>query len=519
MRHIFLYGPPGVGKSTLGRLLAERLSRPFIDLDAEIEAVSGQPIADLMKTRGEPFFRDLESAQLRAVISRPPAVIALGGGALLRPENRALAEACGRVILLWADEATLRERLAFQPHTRPLLAEDLSGKLSALLARRAAHYESFEFRVANTSQQPEKTLEKIQQKAGTYHITNTGAAHDILPLSSDFSELADALQWAGLEPPLALVTDSNIAPHYAEVILARLQSAGWGSAEAFHRIILPPGEEQKNAATLQGLWRQFLECGLDRKSTVLALGGGVIGDLTGFAAATFMRGVPWVNIPTSLLAMVDAALGGKTGIDLPEGKNLAGAFYPPRLVLVNPAVLKTLPVAEFRSGLAEVVKHGVIGDPELFALCAQGWDAVQSNLDDMIQRAMAVKIRIVESDPYERGVRAALNLGHTVGHAVEAVSNFTIRHGEAVAIGMAAEARLAERMGLTAPSLAEQIATALRGLGLPTDIPSQLPRQALIHAMRADKKREKQVVRFALPAEIGRVETGVPVQDLNLVFD
>ncbi|MEJ5226106.1 MAG: bifunctional shikimate kinase/3-dehydroquinate synthase, partial [Anaerolineales bacterium] len=440
MRHIFLYGPPGVGKSTLGRLLAERLARPFIDLDAEIEAASGQPIADVMKAHGEPFFRDLESAQLRAVVERAPSVIALGGGALLRPENRALAESSGRVILLWADETTLRERLASQPHIRPLLAEDLSGKLSDLLAHRKAHYESFEFRVANISQQPEETLEKIQQKTGTYHIVNGGAAHDILPLPGDFSRLADALQWAGLRPPLALVTDSNIAPRYAEFILVQLQSAGWGSAEAFHQIILPPGEEQKNAATLQGLWRQFLEAGLDRKSTVLALGGGVIGDLTGFAAATFMRGVPWVNIPTSLLAMVDASLGGKTGIDLPEGKNLAGAFYPPRLVLVNPSVLKTLPVAEFRSGLAEVVKHGVIGDPELFALCAQGWDAVQSHLDDVIQRAMAVKIRIVEADPYERGVRAALNLGHTVGHAVEAVSNFTIRHGEAVAIGMAAEA-------------------------------------------------------------------------------
>lgn len=518
MRHIFLYGPPGVGKSTLGRLLAERLARPFIDLDAEIEAAAGQSVAKLMETRGEPFFRDLESAQLRAAIDRAPSVIALGGGALLRPENRALAETHGIVVLLWADEPALRARLESAETTRPLLSGDISAKLSDLLARRRAHYDSFELRVANIGQSLKTIFENIQRIIGQYRISGMGGGYDVLTLPADFSTLGGVLRHAGLRPPLALVSDLNIAPHYADKVFTALQAAGWGTAEDMHAIILPPGEENKNVNTLQLLWGRFLEAGMDRKSTVLALGGGVIGDLTGFAAATFMRGVPWVNIPTTLLAMVDASLGGKTGIDLPEGKNLAGAFYPPRLVLVSPAVLGTLPVEEFRSGLAEVVKHGLINDPGLFEICAQGWDAVQSRREEVIQRAMAVKIRVIEEDPYERGWRAALNLGHTVGHAVESVSNFTIRHGEAVAIGMVAEARLAERMGLAAPGLAGQIAATLGRLGLPTEIPPELSREALVQSMRADKKREKQLVHFALPAEIGRVQVGVPVQDLQMIF-
>ena len=196
------------------------------------------------------------------------------------------------------------------------------------------------------------------------------------------------------------------------------------------------------------LWKSFLENGLDRKSTVIALGGGVVGDMAGFAASTYMRGINWIAVPTTLLSMVDASLGGKTGFDLPEGKNLIGAFYPPKLVLADPSLLLTLPERELRSGMAEVVKHGIISDPELFALCARGLDWVKNNLEEVVKRAMAVKIKVIEEDPYEKGFRAALNLGHTVGHAVELVSKFNLRHGEAIAIGMVAEAKYSARVGL-----------------------------------------------------------------------
>jgi 3-dehydroquinate synthetase len=240
--------------------------------------------------------------------------------------------------------------------------------------------------------------------------------------------------------------------------------------------------------------------------------------MAGFAASSFMRGVSWVAVPTTLLSMVDASLGGKTGFDLPEGKNLVGSFYPPKLVLADPHLLRTLPDEELISGLAEVVKAGIISDLELFNLCARGLDWVKDHLEEMVKRAMAVKIQIIEEDPYERGIRAALNLGHTVGHAVELVSKFQIRHGEAVAIGMVVEARLAERLTVATKGVSEVIAGSLSALSLPVHIPRELPREDLIRAMHRDKKKSNGFVRFALPAEIGRVEL-VDVDDLEMVLE
>jgi 3-dehydroquinate synthase len=266
------------------------------------------------------------------------------------------------------------------------------------------------------------------------------------------------------------------------------------------------------------LWRGCTQAGLDRKSTIIALGGGVVGDLAGFAAATFMRGCNWVAVPTTLLAMVDASLGGKTGFDLPEGKNLVGAFHPPRLVLADPNVLSTLPERELRAGLAEIVKHGVIAEPELFELCARGWDAVTARLPEVARRGMAVKVKIIEEDPYEKGIRAALNLGHTVGHAVELVSGFRLLHGEAVAIGMVAEARLAERLTVAGQGLSDALAETLTELGLPVEIPENMDRGELIRAMRMDKKKAAGVVRFALPVKIGEVKVGVEVENLEDVL-
>jgi 3-dehydroquinate synthetase len=215
--------------------------------------------------------------------------------------------------------------------------------------------------------------------------------------------------------------------------------------------------------------------------------------------------------------MVDASLGGKTGFDLPEGKNLIGSFYPPQLILADPQVLRTLPEAEFTSGLAEVVKHGIISDPELFYLCARGMDCVKDNLEQIVRQAMAVKIKIIEEDPYEKGFRAALNLGHTVGHAVELVSKFQLRHGEAVAIGMVAEARLAESLAVAGKGLSDRIRAVLSAVGLPVQIPEELPREEILHTMRMDKKKNAKAIRFALPAEIGKVEL-VEVTDLETVL-
>jgi shikimate kinase / 3-dehydroquinate synthase len=271
-------------------------------------------------------------------------------------------------------------------------------------------------------------------------------------------------------------------------------------------IAVPAGEAHKNLETISQLWQGFLAAGMDRKSTVIALGGGVIGDMAGFAASTYMRGIAWVGVPTTLLSMVDASLGGKTGFDLPQGKNLIGSFYPPKLVLADPELLKTLPEAELISGMAEVVKHGIISDPQLFELCGRGLDWVKEHTEEVVKRAMAVKIKVIEEDPYEKGIRAALNLGHTVGHAVELVSKFKLRHGEAIAIGTVAEAKYAAWIGLAGVGLVEAVTKSFEALGLPTQIPGELPREEIIRAMRVDK------------VEIGKVEL-VDVIDLESVLE
>jgi 3-dehydroquinate synthetase len=240
--------------------------------------------------------------------------------------------------------------------------------------------------------------------------------------------------------------------------------------------------------------------------------------MAGFAAATFMRGVDWVVVPSTLLSIVDASLGGKTGFDLPEGKNLIGSFHSPRLVLADTQVLDTLPEAELRSGLAEVVKHGIIADPVLFELASRGLGFVKSNLDQIVRRAVAVKIKIIEEDPYEKGFRASLNLGHTLGHAVETVSRFRLRHGEAVAIGMVVEAKLAEKLKMAEKGLSKKIAEALYSLGLPVELPINMSPEELIQAMQFDKKKKGEIICFALPVEIGRVQVNVEVKDLELLF-
>jgi 3-dehydroquinate synthase len=309
------------------------------------------------------------------------------------------------------------------------------------------------------------------------------------------------------------VTDENVAKFHLDKLRSVVRDHGC----ELKSIIIPAGEDHKNLETVNGLWKSFLENGLDRKSTVIALGGGVIGDMTGFAASTYMRGIDWIAIPTTLLSMVDASLGGKTGFDLPEGKNLIGSFYPPKLVLADPSFLFSLPERELRSGMAEVVKHGIISDPELFDLCSRGLDWVKDNLEEIVKRAIAVKIKVIEDDPYEKGIRATLNLGHTVGHAVELVSNFELRHGEAIAIGMISEAKYAEKTGVAKKGLSGEIANVLTKLGLPTSIPEELPRAEILRTMRVDKKKNATSIRFALPVEIGKVEL-VDVKELESVL-
>ena len=512
MPHIFLYGPPGTGKSTIGKILAHNLKLPYYDLDREIEANIGRSIPDIMAQEGEEMFRAYESSALKSFVGFKDSVISLGGGALLRESNRVIAEQDGIVLLLMAELSTLLSRLKNDSGKRPLLAGDLNSKLTSLLEKRREHYNSFLLKLYVDGKTAEENSKQAQLALGRHHLSAMGE-YDVIVWQRNAKFLGEALRLREMKNPI-VVTDNRVASFHLDAILNSLQAARFERKS----VTIPSGEEHKNLETISHLWKSFLENGLDRKSTVIALGGGVIGDMAGFAASTYMRGIDWVGVPTTLLSMVDASLGGKTGFDLAEGKNLIGSFYPPKLVLADPSLLLTLPDRELRSGMAEVVKHGIISDPDLFAMCQRGMDWVKSNLEEVVKHAMAVKIKVIEEDPYEKGIRAALNLGHTVGHAVELVSKFELRHGEAISIGMVAEAKYAARVGLASQSTVEAIESTLSALGLPIRIPEDMPRDRIVQAMRVDKKKNAKSIRFALPIEIGKVEL-VNVDDLESVLE
>lgn len=514
MNHIFLYGPPGSGKSAVGRILANNIGLDFVDLDAEIEHFIGSSISQILSEWGESGLRDIESTALRRVTRAPARVIALTADTLLRSQDRTRAESRGTVVFLTAEMDILLERIKPEADSHPLVSGDIQERLSALMEKRAAHYRTFETRVATDGLSAEDVAWYIQVTLGRFHVRGMGQPYDVYVQSGGFDNLGEMLRQYGLRSPIAIVSDENVAPLYADRLVSILRKAGLPSA----LITLPPGENTKTLSTVSFLWSSFLDMRLDRQSTVLALGGGVVSDLAGFAAATYMRGIPWVVVPSSLLGMVDASLGGKTGFDLAEGKNLVGLYHPPRMVFANPYMLSTLKDAELRAGLAEVVKHGVIADPALFGLCSTGLESVKTNLLEIVQRAMSVKVQVVEADPYEKSIRTALDFGHVVGHAIEKASNYQIRHGEAVAIGMVVETRLAERLWLCGKGLADKIANTLHSLGLPTEIPSSLSRQALISAMRVGRKRDVSSIQFALPEEVGQMQIGIKLKNLNEVF-
>jgi shikimate kinase/3-dehydroquinate synthase len=512
---IFLYGPSGSGKTSLGQVLAERLNLRFTDLDQEIVNQSGFSIPAIFAQQGETGFRQIEKSILNRVVEEMRQVVALGGGTLLDPQNRKQVEENGRVVCLSAALDQLLQRLEAEPGARPLLAGDARLRLQMLLAERGEHYASFPLMITTDDQSLDEIARRVQVSLGEFHVRGMHAGYDVLVSPGGLERLGELLAERGISGRIALVCDAHVAAIYGERTCRVLKGSGFAPVLAE----IPAGEQHKNLETVASLWERFISFGLERSSTVLALGGGVTGDLAGFAAATYLRGIPWVAVPTSLLAMVDASLGGKTGFDLKQGKNLVGVFYSPRLVLADPHTLETLPAAELRSGMAEAIKSGIIADPALFELCSHGMSTVQDRMGEIISRGMAVKVDLIQADPYEKGPRAALNLGHTVGHALELVSGYRLLHGEAVGIGMVVEARLSEALGLARPSLAEEITAVLRGVSLPVEVPPGLAPADILAGMRVDKKNVAGELRFALPVDIGQVQVGVKVSgdDLRLL--
>jgi len=334
------------------------------------------------------------------------------------------------------------------------------------------------------------------------------ASYDVVIGPGALAELPARLGVACPAARYAVVADATVAALYGEAVTARLTAAGLDT----RLFPFPAGESHKTRATWAELTDALLAARIGRDGAIIALGGGVTGDLAGFVAATFLRGLPFVQVPTSALAMIDAALGGKTAVDVPAGKNLVGAFHQPRLVVADTETLRTLPAAGLADGLAEAVKHGVIADAAYLGFLEEHAAAILARdartLERVVARSVEIKAGIVAADPQETGRRVVLNFGHTVGHAIEAAAGFTLPHGAAVAAGMVAEARLGERIGRTAPGTASRITAAVARFALRTTPPPGLDVPALLDRMRFDKKARAGALRFALPAAIGTADGG-----------
>jgi len=355
------------------------------------------------------------------------------------------------------------------------------------------------------------------------HVDLPQQPYEIAIADQGLDQLGQLMTKLNLGKKVLIVSSPVIFRHYGERAITSLTSAGFEVAVCN----LPAGERYKTLASVQKIYNAALENRLERSSTLVALGGGVIGDMTGFAAATWLRGINFVQVPTTLLAMVDAAIGGKTGVNHPQGKNLIGAFYQPRLVLIDPQVLNTLPVREFRAGMAEVIKYGVIWDAQLFAKMEQSDRLDQRRylnaglLQEILSRSCQAKADVVSKDEKEAGLRAILNYGHTIGHAVESLTGYRlVNHGEAVAIGMVAAGQLAVNLQFWEQAAQERQLALIEKAGLPINLPDGVDIEAILEALQTDKKVKAGRLQFVLPTQIGAatVTDQVPADSIRQIL-
>ncbi len=532
-RNIYLIGFSYTGKSTVARQISVNLHIDFADTDELIESRAGKPIPEIFASDGESVFRELESEVLREVSQWPNMVVATGGGIVLDPANRDVMQRTGAVISLEAQPSTILNRMRADESDateRPLLATgDPLGRIAALKSSRQAAYAIADWTV-NTDQltmeevsaeaqrgaeqgwerlAAGQLLEPVADDADTdvaFRVRTETAAYPIVVAPGALETLGQRLSELGLSGRVCVITDSGIPGQWRETALGSLSEAG------FDPVILeiPEGEPSKNLAQAGDLFSQLGVHRIERRDAIVALGGGVVGDLAGYVAATYLRGIAFVQVPTTLLGMVDASIGGKVAIDLPTGKNLVGSFYQPRLVLSDTRTLNTLPSRHLTAGWAEVIKTGAIFDVELFEFLEANAEAILAGDEDKrahaVLRCSAIKGRVVSLDEREMtGLRARLNLGHTLGHAVENALEYTgILHGEAVAIGTSFAAHLGERVGsITAAERQRQI-DLLNTYGLPTTAPSDLDMDVIRAALAVDKKVAAGRTRWILCDGIGR---------------
>lgn len=536
--NIILIGMMGAGKTTIGKALASALNKEFIDSDHEIQKRTGVKIPVIFEIEGEAGFRKRESEALFDLAHKNNVVLATGGGAILSPDNRRLLRRSGIVIYLRASVNDLYRRTRHDKN-RPLLQTDnLYGRLSELYGQRDSLYRETAHLIIDSGKQGVRFLVQklINQliSEDLDHIMHGSDMNAMQTITVDFTSSSEKrsypihvghgiLQQADLiasclpQKRVAIVSNTTVAPLYLDQLRAALEAKGVVSLP----IILPDGEAHKNWETLNLIYDALLTNHCERKTAILALGGGVVGDLTGFAAATYLRGVPFIQIPTTLLAQVDSSVGGKTGINHPLGKNMIGAFYQPRLVLTDSATLNTLPDRELRAGIAEIIKYGLIRDPAFFEWLEQNMHRLLARdpmtLNEAIRRSCENKAEIVASDEQEKGVRALLNLGHTFGHAIENGMGYGVwLHGEAVAAGTILAAELSRRMKLIGEADVIRIRRIFLQAGLPVVAPA-MPVEKYLQLMTLDKKVESGKTRFIVLNRIGEavMRADVPAELLN----
>jgi shikimate kinase / 3-dehydroquinate synthase len=524
-RTIVLVGLMGAGKTSIGRRLAARLGLPFRDADQEIELAAGSTIPEIFSRFGEPAFRDGERRVIRRLLAGDPMVLAYGGGAFMDPATRAATRSEAVSVWLRCSLPTLVRRVASRDN-RPLLSgTDREETLRQLMEIRYPVYAEADLIVDCGDEPPDHTTADVLNALMDYepprrlHVSLSTTSYDVV-IGDGLLSRAGALLAPRLPQKRAVVvTDRTVADLHLPALMQGLAQTGVDASS----IVVKGGEATKSIEVYADVVDQMLEARVERRTAVIALGGGVVGDLAGFAAATVLRGLPFIQVPTTLLSQVDSSVGGKTGVNTRRGKNLVGAFYQPRMVLADTGTLATLPPRELKAGYAEIAKAGLIGDAAFFAWCERNGAAVISGdreaQAEAIKRACAFKAAVVGDDEREEKPndgRALLNLGHTFGHALEAECGYDggLLHGEGVAIGLGLAFKLSARLGHCAQADAERVIAHVSAVGLPVDF-SMLNRRfsasTLIGHMRRDKKVRDGALTFILTRGIGQAFTSADV--------
>lgn len=500
------------GKSRLGEATARSMGWQFVDTDKYIEAMQGRTISEIFEKEGEPYFRDLEFKTIQTLTRKEYHIISLGGGALAQARVLQLIKKEAILVRLWAPVEIISERIA-RKDTRPLMRGlDEAGrraKIQAMLDEREPFYSqadlSIESRDDTTVEQLTKQL-RSKIAAWNYKAIEVRTSQGNYPIfiGSNFFDLTGSiLRGLNLNTDFLVVTDSNLAKHQRHNIKKIVRQANGCRTFRF-----PAGEQFKNLQTLNRLYTFMLRKGYSRQTTLLQFSGGVIGDMAGYGAASYQRGIPFVQIPTTLLAMVDSSVGGKVAVNHALGKNMIGAFYQPKAVLIHLEVLNTLDPIEYLAGLAEVIKYGIIWDSEFFTYLEEHVEALKNRdmnvLKTVVTRCCEIKAEVVSKDETEQGIRAILNYGHTFGHAIEKLTDYkTYSHGIAVSLGMRVAGRLGANIGMWSEEENDRQTRLLDALEFPRYHTVDI-NQAW-EAMGIDKKVEKGKRVYILPKRLGEV--------------